>query len=212
LQGDDVSRTFGASKVLAIGSGPIVIGQAAEFDYSGTQACRALREEGVPAVLVNLNPATTMTDEGIADVVYIEPLSVEFLTGAIEVNRRVSRSSALASKAAGYPIARVAAKIAIDRRLDQIPNKVAGKTLASLALAQDYCVVKTPRWLFDKFALGDRQTGSQIAGHRPGRGGVAREQRTILHRPAPSRIPAAPRLNWAGWKRVIADRRLERAV
>ena len=62
---------------MVIGSGPIVIGQAAEFDYAGTQACKALREEGVTTVLVNSNPATIMTDEGIADRVYIEPLTVE---------------------------------------------------------------------------------------------------------------------------------------
>ena len=379
-----------------IGSGPIIIGQAAEFDYSGTQACRALREEGVTTVLVNSNPATIMTDEGIADVVYIEPLTVEVLariiererpdgllptlggqtglnlaveladagvldkynvralgtpietikkaeerslfkqllldigepvpqsrtvesvdealelvrsiglplivrpsytlggTGGgivhtrkeleqivasgldssmshevlveqcllgwkeiefevmrdaadnciavcimenidpmgvhtgdsivvapsqtltdkeyqmlrsaslriiralkieggcniqfaltphpivaekwapdqktparseyhvIEVNPRVSRSSALASKATGYPIARVAAKIAIGKRLDEIPNRVTGKTLASFEPALDYCVVKIPRWPFDKFALGDRKLGSQM--------------------------------------------------
>jgi carbamoyl-phosphate synthase large subunit len=384
------------SKVLVIGSGPIIIGQAAEFDYSGTQACRALREEGVTTVLVNSNPATIMTDEGIADIVYIEPLTVEVIartiererpdgllptlggqtglnlavevadagildkysvrclgtaietikkaeerslfkqllfdigepvpksetvrsvkeaneladsiglpliirpsytlggTGGgiahtmkeleqivtsgldssmshevlveqcvlgwkeiefevmrdaadnciavcimenidpmgihtgdsivvapsqtltdkeyqmlrsaslriiralkieggcniqfaltphpivaekwapdqkgvsrseyhvIEVNPRVSRSSALASKATGYPIARVAAKIAIGKRLDEIPNRVTGKTLASFEPALDYCVVKIPRWPFDKFALGDRKTGSQM--------------------------------------------------
>jgi carbamoyl-phosphate synthase large subunit len=384
------------SKVLVIGSGPIIIGQAAEFDYSGTQACRALREEGVITVLVNSNPATIMTDEGIADIVYIEPLTVEVLarviererpdgllptlggqtglnlaveladagvldkynvrllgtpvetikkaeerslfkqllidigepvpqsatvksvaeakeltkslglplivrpsytlggTGGgiaytieeleavvtngldcsmshevlveqcllgwkeieyevmrdaadnciticnmenidpmgvhtgdsivvapsqtltdkeyqmlrsasiniiralgveggcniqfaltphpvvaekwapdqvkveesqyyvIEVNPRVSRSSALASKATGYPIARVAAKIAIGRRLDEIPNKVTGKTMASFEPALDYCVVKIPRWPFDKFASGDRKVGSQM--------------------------------------------------
>ena len=379
-----------------IGSGPIIIGQAAEFDYSGTQACRSLREEGITTVLVNSNPATIMTDEGIADIVYIEPLTVEVLarivererpdgllptlggqtglnlaveladagildkynvrmlgtsletikqaeerslfkqlladigepapasatvksveeakeladdiglpliirpsytlggTGGgiayttkelehivsnglyssmshevlveqcllgwkeleyevmrdaadncitvcnmenidpmgvhtgdsivvapsqtltdkeyqmlrsaslriiralgieggcniqfaltpspivaekwapdqigvaksqyhvIEVNPRVSRSSALASKATGYPIARVAAKIAIGKRLDEIPNKVTGKTLASFEPALDYCVVKIPRWPFDKFASGDRQIGSQM--------------------------------------------------
>jgi carbamoyl-phosphate synthase large subunit len=384
------------SKVLVIGSGPIIIGQAAEFDYSGTQACRALREEGVTTVLVNSNPATIMTDEGIADIVYIEPLTVEVIariiererpdgllptlggqtglnlaveladagildkynvrslgtpidtikkaeerslfkqllldigepvppsktvksvkeaielaksiglplivrpsytlggTGGgiahtmkeleqiaangldssmshevlveqcvlgwkeiefevmrdaadnciavcimenidpmgihtgdsivvapsqtlndkeyqmlrsaslkiiralkieggcniqfaltphpivaekwapdqkrvtksqyyvIEVNPRVSRSSALASKATGYPIARVAAKIAIGKRLDEIPNRVTGKTLASFEPAVDYCVVKIPRWPFDKFALGDRKLGSQM--------------------------------------------------
>ncbi|GAI52335.1 unnamed protein product, partial [marine sediment metagenome] len=69
---------------------------------------------------------------------------------------------ALASKATGYPIARVAAKIAIGKRLDEIPNKVTGKTLASFEPALDYCVVKIPRWPFDKFALGDREIGSQM--------------------------------------------------
>ncbi len=383
-------------KVLVIGSGPIVIGQAAEFDYAGTQACKSLREEGIVTVLVNSNPATIMTDQGIADVVYIEPLNIEAVsriikqerpdgllptlggqtglnlavelaeagvldkynvsllgtqldsikqaeerslfkrlmqdigepipnsetvnsveeaiefadrtglplivrpsftlggTGGgiahtiddlktivtsglsasmthqvlveqclfgwkeleyevmrdsvdnciticnmenidpmgihtgdsivvapsqtltdreyqllrsaslkiiralkieggcnvqfaltpspivacrwapdqlnikqseyyiIEVNPRVSRSSALASKATGYPIARVAAKIAAGKRLDEIPNKVTGKTMAAFEPALDYCVVKIPRWPFDKFTTGDRTLGSQM--------------------------------------------------
>ena len=67
-------------RVMIIGSGPIVIGQAAEFDYAGVQACRALKEENLEVVLVNSNPATIMTDENIADKVYIEPLTVESLT------------------------------------------------------------------------------------------------------------------------------------
>jgi carbamoyl-phosphate synthase large subunit len=369
------------SKVLIIGSGPIVIGQAAEFDYAGTQACKAMREEGVTSVLVNSNPATIMTDEGIADIVYIEPLTVDMVgriiererpdgllptlggqtglnlavdladagildkynvrslgtpiqtirnaedrelfkqvlikigepvpesatvhtleqaravakkiglpvvirpaytlggTGGgmantwqelervvtvglatspihqvlveqsvagwkeieyevmrdgadncitvcnmenidpmgvhtgdsivvapsqtltnkeyqmlrtaslkiiralgieggcniqfaldpesnnyyvIEVNPRVSRSSALASKATGYPIARVAAKIAVGKRLDEIPNQITGKTMAAFEPALDYLVVKIPRWPFDKFASGDRVIGTQM--------------------------------------------------
>jgi len=369
------------SKVLIIGSGPIIIGQAAEFDYAGTQACRAMREEGITSVLVNSNPATIMTDEDIADIVYIEPLTVDVLariiererpdgllptlggqtglnlavaladtgilnkynvrslgtpiqtirnaedrelfkrmlidigepvpasaavnslgaarevasniglpliirpaytlggTGGgmacsweeleiavsrglaaspihqvlleesvagwkeieyevmrdsadncitvcnmenldpmgvhtgdsivvapsqtlnnkeyqmlrtsslkiiralgieggcnvqfaldpksekyyvIEVNPRVSRSSALASKATGYPIARVAAKIAVGKRLDQIPNQVTGKTMASFEPALDYVVVKIPRWTFDKFTSSDRSIGTQM--------------------------------------------------
>ena len=64
---------------MVIGSGPIVIGQAAEFDYAGTQACRSLKEEGVEVVLVNSNPATIMTDKNIADKVYIEPLTVDVI-------------------------------------------------------------------------------------------------------------------------------------
>jgi carbamoyl-phosphate synthase large subunit len=368
-------------RVLIIGSGPIVIGQAAEFDYAGTQACKALREEGVETVLVNSNPATIMTDEDVADRVYIEPLTVEtiekiiererpdavlptlggqtglnlamelhgtgvlarhrvrflgadaevirraedreafkqllvgigepvppsrvcetlaeasefaaeiglplvvrpaytlggtgggFVTTAaelervvrggleaspigqvlverslwgwkeieyevmrdaadtcitvcnmenldpmgvhtgdsvvvapaqtlsdrdhqmlrasalriirtlgieggcnvqfaldpassdyhvIEVNPRVSRSSALASKATGYPIARVAAKVAAGRRLDEIRNQVTGRTFAAFEPALDYVVVKVPRWPFDKFPGADRRLGTQM--------------------------------------------------
>ena len=74
-------------KVLVLGSGPIVIGQAAEFDYAGTQACRALKEEGVEVVLVNSNPATIMTDKDIADHVYIEPLNIASVTQVIQMER-----------------------------------------------------------------------------------------------------------------------------
>ncbi len=76
-------------KVLIIGSGPIIIGQACEFDYSGTQACKALRQLGYEIVLVNSNPATIMTDPETADVTYIEPLNVERLTQIIEKRDRM---------------------------------------------------------------------------------------------------------------------------
>ena len=74
-------------KILIIGSGPIVIGQACEFDYSGTQACRALKQEGYEVVLVNSNPATIMTDPEIADRTYVEPLTLETATAIIEKER-----------------------------------------------------------------------------------------------------------------------------
>lgn len=77
----------GIKKVLVIGSGPIVIGQSAEFDYSGTQACRALREEGIIVVLVNSNPATIQTDKDTADIIYIEPLTAQVLEKIIEKER-----------------------------------------------------------------------------------------------------------------------------
>ena len=70
-------------RILVIGSGPIVIGQACEFDYSGTQACKALRDEGLEVVLVNSNPATIMTDPELADRTYVEPLTVEVLERVI---------------------------------------------------------------------------------------------------------------------------------
>src|SRR5213078_2778496 len=105
---------------------------------------RALRIEGGCNVQFALDPAS--------DQYYV-----------IEVNPRVSRSSALASKATGYPIARVAAKIAAGRLLHEIPNAVTGKTTAAFEPALDYCVVKIPRWPFDKFPAGDRRLGTQMA-------------------------------------------------
>ena len=72
-------------KILVIGSGPIVIGQSAEFDYSGTQACKALRQEGYEVVLVNSNPATIMTDPELADRTYIEPLTREYVEEIIRI-------------------------------------------------------------------------------------------------------------------------------
>ncbi|MEG1745163.1 MAG: carbamoyl-phosphate synthase large subunit, partial [Ruthenibacterium sp.] len=74
-------------KVLVIGSGPIIIGQAAEFDYSGTQACRALRSEGIEVVLLNSNPATIMTDGNIADKVYVEPMNSTILERIIALEK-----------------------------------------------------------------------------------------------------------------------------
>src|SRR3989454_11443975 len=90
----------------------------------------------------------------------LDPHSMRY--DVIEVNPRVSRSSALASKATGYPIARVAAKIAVGRRLDEITNAVTGKTTAAFEPALDYLVVKFPRWPFDKFASADRTINTQM--------------------------------------------------
>ena len=80
-------RNNAIKKVLMIGSGPIVVGQAAEFDYAGAQACRVLKEEGVDVVLVNSNPATIMTDNAMASEVYLEPLNVETVERIIEKER-----------------------------------------------------------------------------------------------------------------------------
>ena len=82
-------------KVMVIGSGPIVIGQAAEFDYAGTQACRALKEEGLEVVLVNSNPATIMTDKAMADKIYIEPLTLDVVKRIIEIEKPDSLLSTL---------------------------------------------------------------------------------------------------------------------
>ena len=82
-------------KVLMIGSGPIVIGQAAEFDYAGSQACRVLKQEGLEVVLVNSNPATIMTDKHMADKIYIEPLTLDCLKRIIEIEKPDSILSTL---------------------------------------------------------------------------------------------------------------------
>src|ERR687890_229171 len=297
-------------KILIIGSGPIVIGQACEFDYSGTQACKALRAEGFEVVLVNSNPATIMTDPETADRTYVEPLTVESVsqiirrerpdavlptvggqtalnlalalddagvlsefgvemigakreaisvaedrelfkrameeeglpmprggfahswaeaekiveetgypaiirpsftlggtgggtayhpeefqetlrdmairvirkvgveTGGsniqfavnpedgevrvIEMNPRVSRSSALASKATGFPIAKIAAKLAVGYTLDEISNDITKKTPASFEPTIDYVVAKIPKWNFEKFRDTEDVLGTQM--------------------------------------------------
>src|SRR5699024_9590695 len=83
----DMLKGSGAKKIVVIGSGPIVIGQAAEFDYSGTQACQSLKEERYPVVLAYSNPATSMTDHTVADKVYMEPLTVKFMTKIFKKER-----------------------------------------------------------------------------------------------------------------------------
>jgi carbamoyl-phosphate synthase large subunit len=109
----------------------------------------------------SLNIIRALKIEGGCNVqLALDPVSTKYYV--IEVNPRVSRSSALASKATGYPIARVAAKIAAGKTLDEIPNAVTGKTMASFEPALDYVVVKIPRWPFDKFASGDRVIGTQM--------------------------------------------------
>ena len=121
------------NSVLVIGSGPIVIGQAAEFDYAGTQACKALREEGVRTILVNSNPATIMTDEGIADRVYIEPLTVEAITAIIERER----PDGLLPTLGGQTGLNLAVALADAGVLERCQVRVLGTPLASIREAED---------------------------------------------------------------------------
>src|SRR4030088_3422556 len=86
------------AKILVIGSGPIVIGQSAEFDYSGTQACKALKAEGYEVVLVNSNPASIMTDPGVADRTYIEPLNAAYLEEILRVEAEMLDRDGLGSR------------------------------------------------------------------------------------------------------------------
>ena len=87
LNAENMPKRTDIKKILIIGSGPIIIGQACEFDYSGTQACKALREDGYKVVLINSNPATIMTDPKTADATYIEPITLEFLERIIQIER-----------------------------------------------------------------------------------------------------------------------------
>ncbi|MBI4498802.1 MAG: carbamoyl phosphate synthase large subunit, partial [Chloroflexi bacterium] len=121
------------SKVLIIGSGPIVIGQAAEFDYAGTQACKAMREEGVVSVLVNSNPATIMTDEDVADVVYIEPLTVEVLTRIIARER----PDGLLPTLGGQTGLNLAVDLADAGVLDRYGVRLLGTPLEAIRKAED---------------------------------------------------------------------------
>src|SRR5258706_15153886 len=98
------------ASVLILGSGPVVIGQAAEFDYAGTQACRALRAEGVRTILVNSNPATIMTDPQVADAIYLEPLTPEAVEAVIEKDRPEGHPAGLGGQTALNPAQELCAR------------------------------------------------------------------------------------------------------
>src|SRR5699024_4308022 len=120
-------------KVLVIGSGPIIIGQAAEWDYAGTQACRVRREEGVEVVLVTSNPATIMTDTDIADKVYLEPLTCETIERILKKERPDSLLASLGGQT-GLNLA-----MELDERgiLDKYGVKLLGTNIASIRRAED---------------------------------------------------------------------------
>ena len=120
-------------KVLVIGSGPIIIGQAAEFDYAGSQACRALKEEGLEVVLVNSNPATIMTDTHIADRVYIEPLTAEFLEEIIEKEK----PDGLLATLGGQAGLNLAVQLAERGVLEKYGVELLGTSLQAIKKAED---------------------------------------------------------------------------
>lgn len=125
-------------KILIIGSGPIIIGQACEFDYSGTQACKALRAEGYDVVLVNSNPATIMTDPGMADHTYIEPLTVDRITAVIEKER----PDALLPNLGGQTALNLASKLHEEGILKQYGVEVIGVDLEAIARGEDRIIFK----------------------------------------------------------------------
>ncbi len=161
-------------KVLVLGSGPIVIGQAAEFDYAGTQACRALKEEGIEVVLVNSNPATIMTDKDIADHVYIEPLNIATVTQVIEKERPDSILPTLG----GQTGLNLAMDLHEDGILEKYGVKLLGTSPESIRKAED-------RQGFKDCHGGHRPALRHLrgGGERGGRRGLRREDRLPGHRP-----------------------------
>ena len=120
-------------KILVIGSGPIIIGQAAEFDYSGSQACQSLREEGYEVILINSNPATIMTDTTIADRVYIEPLTVDFAKRVIYKER----PDAILGTLGGQTGLNLVVELHEDGILDEFGVEILGTHLEAINHAED---------------------------------------------------------------------------
>ena len=120
-------------KVLVIGSGPIVIGQAAEFDYAGAQACRILRQEGIETVLVNSNPATIMTDKKLADAIYLEPLTPETLRRIIAKER----PDGLLAGLGGQTGLTLAMQLSRDGTLQKYGVRLLGSDIESIERAED---------------------------------------------------------------------------
>ncbi len=128
-----MSKRTDIKSILVIGSGPIVIGQAAEFDYAGTQACLALKEEGYRVILVNSNPATIMTDTEIADAVYIEPLTLEFVSKII----RKERPDALLPTLGGQTGLNMAVELSKSGVLEECGVEILGTKLSAIEQAED---------------------------------------------------------------------------
>src|SRR5436305_14767915 len=125
-------------KILIIGSGPIVIGQACEFDYSGTQACQAVREEGYEIVLVNSNPATIMTDPELADRTYIEPLTADFVGSII----KRERPDALLPTVGGQTALNIAVELSESGILDEYKVEMIGAKAPAVKMAEDRLLFK----------------------------------------------------------------------
>jgi carbamoyl-phosphate synthase large subunit len=128
-----VPRRTDIRKILVVGSGPIVIGQACEFDYSGTQACKALREEGYEVVLVNSNPATIMTDPSVADRTYVEPLVPEVVAAILERER----PDAVLPTVGGQTALNLAMALGESGVLDRLGIELIGAKLDAIRIAED---------------------------------------------------------------------------
>ena len=127
------------SKILVIGSGPIIIGQSAEFDYSGTQACKALKSEGYEVVLVNSNPATIMTDPEFADRTYIEPLTRDYVSEIIRIEREMmgARGFALLPTVGGQTALNLAVELSDGGILEKFDVQLIGANIGAIKKAED---------------------------------------------------------------------------
>ncbi|SVA43455.1 uncharacterized protein METZ01_LOCUS96309, partial [marine metagenome] len=126
-------RRTDIQRILVVGSGPIVIGQACEFDYSGTQACKALRAEGLEVVLVNSNPATIMTDPEVSDRTYVEPLTWEMVGSIIEKER----PDALLPTVGGQTALNLAVDLDKHGVLEEFGVKLVGASIDAINVAED---------------------------------------------------------------------------
>src|ERR1044072_3701418 len=126
-------RRTDLKRILILGSGPIVIGQACEFDYSGSQACKALRAEGLEVVLVNSNPATIMTDPELADRTYVEPLTVDVLEAILDRER----PDAILPTVGGQTALNLAVDLANAGVLDKYNVKLIGASIHAIKVAED---------------------------------------------------------------------------
>src|SRR3954449_1847758 len=137
-------RRTDISKILIIGSGPIIIGQSAEFDYSGTQACKALKAEGYEVVLANSNPATIMTDPELADRTYIEPLTREYLEEIIRIESemKVGRGFAVLPTVGGQTALNLAVELADGGVLEKYNAQLIGAQLGAIKKAEDRLMFK----------------------------------------------------------------------
>jgi len=156
-------------KILVIGSGPIIIGQSAEFDYSGTQACKALKQEGYEVVLINSNPATIMTDPELADRTYIEPLSHEYVEEIIRIEAEMLAVNPNPGKFALLPTVggQTALNLAVDLAdtgvLDRYNVELIGAKLEAIKKAED-------RLLFQRRNGSHRSRGLEVRiGQQPAR-------------------------------------------
>ncbi len=191
------------ASVLILGSGPVVIGQAAEFDYAGTQACRALRAEGVRTILVNSNPATIMTDPDVADAIYLEPLTVEAVEAVIAKEKPEGLLAGLGGQTA-LNLATALARAGVFERHD---IKLLGTPLEAIHMAEDR---EAFRDLLDRLGQPyapvvhrrgrrghrDRPPDHRPAGHRPPRVHPGRHRRR--HRRDRGGLPRAGPLRPAG--------------